>query len=253
MSSKKNTGRPGDSLREQAEKVVRQTMSPLTETATVDETKFMSHELRVHEIELEMQNQELRKNEEVLAKARQRYYDLYDLAPVGYFTLSSDRVILEANLTLSTMLGLHRGALVSQPLSRYIRSEDQDIYYHFFNRLLSPGGPQACELRLVREGGTHFWAQLDANPAKGEDGSALIHAVVSDISVRKQAEERLIESEGQFRSYYSKNGSVMLLVDQDNGNLIDANPAAADYYGYPLAQLKQMNITDINTPKSTRN
>ena len=97
------------------------------------------HELRVHQIELEMQNEELRRMQEVLEASRARYFDLYDLAPVGYFTLSEQGLILEANLTAATMLGVPRGALVKQPLTRLIVPEDEDIYYLHRKRLLETG------------------------------------------------------------------------------------------------------------------
>src|ERR1041385_2345335 len=78
------------------------------------------HDLRVHQIELEMQNEELRRTQEELEVSRARYFDLYDLAPVGYFTLNEQGFILEANLTAAKLLGVGRAALVKQPLSRFI-------------------------------------------------------------------------------------------------------------------------------------
>ena len=106
------------------------------------------HELRVHQIELEMQNEELRRTQEELEGSRARYFDLYDLAPVGYFTLSEQGLILEANLTGAKLLGVARGALVKQPLSRFVLREDQDIYYLHRKALLETGAPQAWELRM---------------------------------------------------------------------------------------------------------
>jgi PAS domain-containing protein len=97
------------------------------------------HELRVHQIELEMQNEELRRTQEELEASRERYFDLYDLAPVGYFTLSEQGLILEANLTAAKLLGVARSALVKQPLSRFILPEDQDIHYLHRKALLETG------------------------------------------------------------------------------------------------------------------
>src|ERR1041385_8772740 len=100
------------------------------------------HELRVHQIELEMQNEELRRTQEALEISRARYFDLYDLAPVGYFTLSEQGLIREVNLTAADLLGMARGALAGQPLSRFVVSEDQDIYYLHRKVLLETGAPQ---------------------------------------------------------------------------------------------------------------
>ena len=128
------------------------------------------HELRVHQIELEMQNEELRRTQEELEVSRARYFDLYDLAPVGYFTLSEKGLILEANLTAAKLLGVARSALVKQPLSRFILPEDQDIYYLHRKALLETGAPQAWELRLLKKDGAPFWARVEATTAQGVDG-----------------------------------------------------------------------------------
>jgi len=106
------------------------------------------HDLRVHQIELEMQNEDLRRTQAELEASRARYFDLYDLAPVGYFTLSEQGLILEANFTAATLLGWPRGALVRRPLTRFIVRDDQDIYYLHRKRLFATGAPQVMELRL---------------------------------------------------------------------------------------------------------
>jgi PAS domain-containing protein len=90
------------------------------ETLSPKEVGRLGHELRVHQIELEMQNEELRRAQEVLEASRARYFDLYDLAPVGYVTVSEPGMILEANITAATLLGSLRGALVRQPHSSLI-------------------------------------------------------------------------------------------------------------------------------------
>ena len=127
-----------------------------------EETRRTLHELRVHQIELEMQNEELRRAQAELDAARARYFDLYDLAPVGYATVSEKGLILETNLTAATLLGVARDALVRQPFSRFILKEDQDLYSLHRKKLFEThsassgqaGEPQACELRMVKKDGT---------------------------------------------------------------------------------------------------
>src|SRR5579872_1555829 len=128
------------------------------------------HDLRVHQIELEMQNEELRRTQEELEASRARYFDLYDLAPVGYFTLSEQGLILEANLTAARLLGLARGALVNQPLSRFVLREDQDIYYLHRKALLETGAPQAWELRMYKKYVAPCWVRVEATMAQDHDG-----------------------------------------------------------------------------------
>src|SRR3990172_4427764 len=97
------------------------------ESLSIEVARRTLHELRVHQSELEMQNEELRRAQAELDAVRARYFDLYDLAPVGYCTLAETGLILEANLTVANVLGIARGGLVRQPLSRFIRDEDQDL------------------------------------------------------------------------------------------------------------------------------
>jgi len=151
---------------------------------TPAETQALLHELQVHQIELEMQNEELR-------AAQNDLYDLYDLTPVGYCTLSQKGLILEANLAAASLLGAARAALIQQPISRFILKEDHDIYYCFRKQLFETSKPQTCELRLLKKDDMPFWAQLVATAAQDKDGEPIRRLLMSDISERKRAEEAL--------------------------------------------------------------
>jgi PAS domain-containing protein len=126
-------------LRRLAEEKARLNEAQPPKTLSPEEAGRLIHELQVHQIELEMQNEELRRAQGELEASRARYFDLYDLAPVGYFTLSEQGLILEANLAGAGLLGVGRSTLVKQPLSRFIFHEDQDIYYLHCKRLLETG------------------------------------------------------------------------------------------------------------------
>jgi len=126
-------------LRRRAEALAAEKAGGMPENADVlspDSARRALHELRVHQIELEMQNEELRRTQQELEASRERYFDLYDLAPVGYFTLSEQGLILEANLTAAKLFGVARSVLVKQPLSRFILPEDQDNHYRHRKALL---------------------------------------------------------------------------------------------------------------------
>ncbi len=186
---------PAD-LRQKAEALARERAARTPEDSAAlspGEIRKTLHELRVHQIELEMQNEELRTAQAGIEAGRDRYFDLYDLAPVGYCTLSEQELILDANLTAATLLGTTRGLLVKQPISRFILKEDQDIYYLHRKQLFETGEPQKYDLRLVKPDGAFFWAHLKATAAQAEDGAPLCRVVISDITGRKQAEKALTQ------------------------------------------------------------
>ena len=164
------------------------------------------HELRVHQIELEMQNEELRRTQEELEGSRARYFDLYDLAPVGYFTLSEKGLILEANLTAAKLLGVARGTLIKQPLFRFIVAEDQDIYYMHRKALAETLTPQAWEMRVLKNDAAPFWVRMEAATAQEADGTTVWRAVVSDISQSKLEAEQKTELEAQNRQLQKSEG-----------------------------------------------
>ncbi len=177
--------------RKKAEKEV--SLRPnIMEEMTPEETRLILHELQVHQIELEMQNEELRHTQEELAAAKARYFDLYNLAPVGYVTMSENGLILEANLTAASLLGVSRGALLKQPLSRFIYPEDQDIYYLHRKELIETGITKSCELRMVDNPHQQFfWALLHLTPAANHE----YRLTLCDISERKRLEAQLRQSQ----------------------------------------------------------
>jgi PAS domain S-box-containing protein len=191
-----------DDLRSRAEHRARETSAdPPGEAAALSpEESRLLHDLRVHQIELEMQNDELRQTQADLEASRARYFDLYDLAPVGYFTISEAGLILEANLTAATLLGVARGALVRLPLTRFVVPEDQDSYYLHRKRLFTTGAAQILDLRVRKEDGTEFWARLEATIALDTDGETRVcRAVVSDITERKRIEEERFQFEREIQ------------------------------------------------------
>jgi PAS domain S-box-containing protein len=161
------------------------------EALSPEVARLALHELRVHQIELEMQNEELRRVQEELELSRARYFDLYDLAPVAYFTLSEQGLIREANLTAAKLLGVTRGALVKQPLSRFVLREDQDTYYLHRKALWETAAPQSWEMRVLKKDAAPFWVRAEATTAQDVDGASVCRAVVSDITESKRAERTL--------------------------------------------------------------
>lgn len=159
------------------------------------EAQSIRYELQVHQIQLEMQNEELRLAQQLLEESRDRYFVLYNFAPVGYLTVNQKGLILEANLTASNMLAVKRNKLVKQSFTRFIHPEDQDIYYLHRQRLFATAQPQMCEMRMFKNDGALFWAHLKANLALETTSPPVCRVVITDISEHKQGEAKTLEIE----------------------------------------------------------
>ncbi len=180
-------------LRRRAEEKFHADHSHGQKALSPEEAGLLLHELQVHQIQLEMQNEEIRRAQVELDAARERYFELFDLAPVGYFTLNEKGLILEANLTGAGLLGVARRDLARMPLTRFIVPADQDIYYRHRKQLIETGEPQAYELRVLRAGAAPFWARLQTTEARDAGGAPVCRAVMSDVTRIKRAEENLAE------------------------------------------------------------
>ncbi|MBF0529460.1 MAG: PAS domain S-box protein, partial [Deltaproteobacteria bacterium] len=240
-------------LRRQAEKIARERIAQAPdnlESLSPDEVRGLVHELRVHQIELEMQNEELRRANVENDAIRAEYFDLYDLAPVGYLTVSDNELILKANLTVANLFGLVRPALIKQPLTRFIYPENQDVYYHHRRQLIETGEPQVCEMRMLRGNASHFWARLEATIVHdAKNAKPVCRIVVSDITERKRAETVLRVSEARFRLIYEhmkigvKQVSLTFRIEF-------ANDAFCRMLGYREEELIGKHLKDITHPES---
>jgi len=187
-------------LRAQAEERLRIKSPDLETTGDLSpgKTENLIHELQVHQIELEMQNEELRRAHEELEIGRDRYLELYDFAPVGYVTVSTDGIIISANLTFATMLGIDRQILQGKPLSRFVTKEDADGLYLHYRQAGETQQGQICELQMVQKDERHFHARLETMPVTGDDGVHTGYRIaISDITTCWQMEQDLLFAKKQ--------------------------------------------------------
>jgi PAS domain S-box-containing protein len=218
-------------------------------------TRRVLHKLQVHQLELEMKNIELRLAQTKVDAMKERYFDLYDLAPVGYCTVCENGLILESNLTAANLLGVAKWVLFKQPFGQFILEEDRDIFYLNHKQLLkgreetAKSGSQkmSCELRMVKKDGTIFWAWLEAiviqdSSASLEqmtDGQPLCRIVLLDITDRKGMVDVLKGSLTEKRElmrevhYQVKNNLANILV------LLDLRMQRMDTNRYRAAFLEQ--------------
>lgn len=157
------------------------------ETLTKEEIQHAIHELEVHQVELKMQNEELLRVQMELETSRDRFSNLFELAPVGYCILDRHGRVLETNNTLCQLLGVSRNELIQTPIQQYIEEEDQDSFYLYQKLVQRNEARPITEIRMVKKGGEHFFAQLESRIVHDQGGQHWL--VVSDISSLKRAEE----------------------------------------------------------------
>ncbi len=183
-------------LRQKAERLLSE--KPRIASKLEDEDiKKLVHELQVHQVEMEMQNDELRRAREDLEESRTKHSGLYDFAPVGYFTFSQTGVILEVNLTGASLLGVDRSLVLHRSFSAFLDPEFRSLFRDHRLNLLKTGAKERCELKLIGENREPFYASLESISVR--NGKKLtIRSAVSDISELKKARDKA-ETEHAFR------------------------------------------------------
>ena len=181
-----------------------------------EDIQRMLHDLLVYQTQLEMQNEELRRTQTELDAAQERYFNLYDLAPVAYVTLNRTGLILQANLAAATLLGMSRNALIRQPLARFILQDDLPQFSRHHCQLCAGGIPHVCELRIAKKNQLPVWILLSATPAQTANENAICRVVMTDITTRKQTDEKLLAIVQQFEETTARANQLAAQADMAN-------------------------------------
>lgn len=235
---------PDQTLRQRAESALSGVAVPAPENA-----ERLLHELRVHQIELEMQNEELQRIQLELEAEQTRYFEHYELAPMGFLTLSEQGQILQSNIRAAALLGIPRASLINQLLSRFIARECQDTFYLCSQRLNDAHQSQVCELQMLKHDGTQFWACLETSFALDADGMPAQRIALSDISERKATEAALQRSEAEFRGMFESLVVGCAQSDPKTGRLLRVNPKLCEITGYTEEELLTRSFADITHPQ----
>ena len=234
-------------LRQLAERQLN-TRSKASGNISADNLDEVVHDLAVHQIELEMQNEELIRIQEELAESRNNYLSLYDFAPIGYFTLDTKGQVLEVNLTGAKFLGIERGHLLNKKFTRFIAKEDQDLFYFYTKNVFKNDAMQSCELKLVKKDGVLFNSQLIGVAVNFKTKDSPNHLLsIIDITERKRVEKELGESEDRFRVIFEQ-AAVGIAHNNPDGKFLRVNDRFCDILGYPHADLQESTVTDFTHP-----
>lgn len=209
--------------------------------------KELLHELQVHQTELDMQNEELRRMQLTLEESRDRYVDLYELALFGYLALTKTGLIAEINLTGAVLLGEERQRLVQRNFTSFVAAADSDRWHRFFLGVLQRDDRQSCELDMQRGDGSSFSAQLDCIRTGKVGEAQSVRIILTDITERKQAMQLLHESEERLRTIVNQ---VVVGIGQSDltGRITFANDHFCKNMGYPREELLGKRWQDITHP-----
>lgn len=240
MSDKHNktalttTSLTAKTLRQQAEATLIQSQKKKTnsvEGASASEVAQMIHELQVHQVELEMQNDQLRTAKLEIEASRERYFDLYDMSPLGYCTLNEMGIIIEINLTLANLLGIPRSQLLKKPFNYFIFQGDQDNYYLNINRMIVNEEPLLLELRINTPSYEPVWVNLSCIFRKEATGAMDLLIGVSNIT-----EQRITQQQQQIAAIAFESLEGMFITDAKQV-ILQINHALTDMTGYTIEEL----------------
>jgi PAS domain S-box-containing protein len=192
MKNAETTGReslPEGELRRKAEDRLGKAESPAQEAVAEADARALVHELQVHQIELEMQNEELQRARQAAQEASEKYGNLFDFAPVAYFLWDHEARIAEVNLAGAALLGLDRRDVIQKRFGQFLARTSRPAFADFCKLALTTGARQTCEVKLLRAGGTvHALVEAIAANDSGDAGR-FCRAAVIDISQQKRADE----------------------------------------------------------------
>ncbi len=242
------------SLRRKAEEKLRTPLERLQKISARD-IKELVHELGTHQIELEMQNEELRTARDELESKRNQYVELYDFAPVGYFTIDAQGLIEGVNLTGAHLLGIERGLLLKRPFIGFIaEAADRELFAKHRKEVFQKQGNQACKIRLKRKNGAVFHAQLQSMARENIDGKAgSIRTTIVDITEHKKAEE-IIEQTGALQSAIFNSANFSSIATDAKGVIRNFSVGAGRMLSYMAAEVmnKLFLCTALNATESFR-
>jgi PAS domain S-box-containing protein len=230
-------------IREDAEEQLLRTpvRSPGLEGQSTGE---LIQELRVHQVELEMQAEQLRVAQLALEESRDRYIDLYEFAPTGYLTFTDKALITVVNLTVVMLLGVERNDLVNHGLGQFIDPGDREVWDLYFMDLLNQGKKQACILTIRRGDGSTFPARLEGIRTSGRGGATTVRVAISDITDIWQI-GALREREEKYRRLFETAQDGIIIVEEETGKIIDVNTFLIDMLGYPLEYFIDRHLWEL--------
>ena len=247
MTKKILKSKHADDLRRRAEKRIPETLENIKGMSAAEIQKLV-HELHVHQIELEMQNEALQGSQAETAESQYKYTDLYDFAPVGYFTLDKKGHIIEANVTGASLFGAEKRALIGQSFHRFIHTSYFNVFRSHLQKAHELRSKQICKIKITRKDGGAFDALIDTIAVIDGDGNIdHCRSSVTDITEITKA-DALRESEIKYRGLYESTHDGIVMTDI-KGNIVECNRAYSDMLGYSEKEIKGLTYQQTTPAK----
>ncbi|HEX7583087.1 MAG TPA: PAS domain S-box protein [Prolixibacteraceae bacterium] len=200
----------------------------------------------MHQIELELQNEELRLVKEKAAElASEKYAELYNFAPSGYFTISKEGKIIELNLYGLQMLGQVRSLIVNSRFGFFVSADTRAIFDQFLSKVFSSKAKETCEVILSNEGDKSMYVYLTG--IDDENGEQCFVTAV-DITERKLAEEALRANEVRFKTIFNEAPLGIALIDSITGHIYSLNPMFSKIVGRTMDEMTHIDWMSITHP-----
>jgi len=236
----------GRELRRRAKLRLRQHGAQGLRIESKADTQRLLQELQIHHIELELQNEELKQAKAEVDAALERYTDLYDFAPVGYFTLSADGAIHQVNLTGTRLVGVDRARLMGRNFKLLISEPFRSAFVSFLKQVFAGHARQSGDFELLLPGQPSRTIHIETQHALQADRCL---AAVVDVTDRMRQENELRVSEIRYRRLFEAAHDGVLLLDPGTGKITDANPFMTKLLGYPMDQLVGKELYEIGLLK----
>ncbi len=241
----------GNKLRDKAEEVLSEHKS---EMPPFDSFSELVHELQTHQIELELQNKELRSNQEQLEEAKLKYFNLYEFAPIGYFSLNKNEIIKDVNLAGAALLGAEKTELIDTAFIQYMNSKSRRTFYKHLNKIKNTNTGQSCELKFMKKDGTKLNAHLQTLPIQNDEKDIKeFRITATNITELINAENALKVSEEHYRQFFNNpltGFALCEIITDNNGKPVDfqyleINKTFENFTGLKREEVLNRKVTDV--------
>ncbi|WP_045214993.1 PAS domain S-box protein [Desulfonatronovibrio magnus] len=233
-------------LKEKADSKIRESGLDIRDFP-MDEIESLVESLNIHKVELEIQNEELRTAQGDLEKSQQKYFDLYEAAPVGFVIMRENGLVVDANLTTVNKLGTNRQKITNRPFHLYVFVDDLSIFHNHLRQVFSQQQSAQCEVRLRSGEQKYIYARLDSRPMDASHNAELCLTSFVDITSQKKLEQALRASEEKFRKIIERTPLGICITNED-GVFEYVNPSYTQIYGWQPHELLGRQFTMVVNP-----